>query len=154
LIKPHPKQDLALLAQQLAAWDPQQWMISSFQTLQLAHLSDFVICMVSGVILDALAARKPTVEFFRYSPGLDYFFQDPSGRIVSAYGKFGLVPCAQSEDELRALVEEYFSTNGQSKRWQEHRRTTDAFMRLDNQTTDRVVAAIDNLLSARQPSKA
>jgi hypothetical protein len=151
LVKPHPKQDFSLLKAQFAEHDPQRWMISSFQTTQLAALSDFVICMVSGVILDALAARKPTVEYFRYLPGDESFFRDQSGRTISAYAQLGLVPAAQSENELEGLIEDYFGAR--SKRWEEYRRTTDAFMRLDNKSSDRVVNAIDNLLQPRQPSR-
>lgn len=150
LIKPHPQQNIRALSALLADWPSNQWLISSFQTMQLARLADMAICMVSGVILDALAVGKPTVEFFRYAPhASESFFADASGRTVSAYGHLGLVVRAETKEELAACIDEFFA--GRSTRWQEQRRKAAAFLHLDNRSTDRVLEAMSSLASTVNP---
>lgn len=147
IVKPHPQQDLALLQSQFAHCDPGRFMISSFQTMQLAGLSHFVTCMVSGVILDALAAGKPTVEFFQYTRGSEFFSEDSAGKTVSSYTQLGLAVPAETKEQLQALIDDCFSHKNRSALWEDQRRRVAEFMRLDNQSATRAVQGIDALVA-------
>lgn len=146
LIKPHPQQDLEFIQSTMAQYPTNSWKISSLQTMQLAQISDFVICMLSGVILDALAVGKPTVEYFQYTQKLPCFFQNENGKTVSIYGKLGLAVTAERQEELKALIDDYFSENKHSDQWEQQQLQASKFMKLDNQSSMRSVDAIQSLL--------
>jgi hypothetical protein len=147
LIKPHPQQDLKYIKSIMAQYDSNSWRISSLQTMQLAQISDFVICMVSSVILDALAVGKPTVEFFQYVKGQHYFLKNKKGKTVSAYGQLGMVATAERKDQLEALIENYFNGNDRSEQWEDNRQRTKEFMKLDNNASSRAIMEIDKILT-------
>ena len=146
LIKPHPQQDLKFIKSTMAQYDSNSWRISSLQTMQLAQISDFVISVVSSVILDAVAVGKPTVEFFQYVKGQHYFLKDENGKTVSAYSKLGIVATAERKDQLEALIKNYFNGNHRSEQWKEHRQKTKEFLKLDNNASSRAIMEIDKIL--------
>lgn len=147
LIKPHPQQDLEFIKSTMAQYAPESWKISSLQTMQLAHISDFVICMVSSVILDALAVGKPTVEYFQYKEGQHIFLKDENKKTISAYTHLGLVAPADNKEELEDLIDDYFDKENRSARWEKQRIQTAKFMKLDNNASHKAVAEIEKLLN-------
>ena len=147
LIKPHPQQDLEFIKSTMAQYPADSWKISSLQTMQLAHISDFVICMISSVILDALAVEKPTVEYFQYKKGQHIFFKDENGKTISVYARLGLVTPTDNQKGLERLIEDYFAPKNRSPRWKEQRVQTSEFMKLDNKASKRAVTEIDKLLA-------
>jgi len=64
-----------------------------------------------------LAVDKPVVEFFKYKSSADEyternddFVMCPNGKLGSVYRMFDLVASADTEEELKAHVDDYFST--------------------------------------------
>ncbi len=147
LIKPHPQQDLKFIKSTMAQYDSNSWRISSLQTMQLAQISDFVISMVSSVILDAVAVGKPTVEFFQYVKGQHYFLKDEDGKTVSSYSQLGMVATAERKDQLEALIEDYFNSNDRPEQWEEHRQRTKEFLKLNNNASSRAIIEINKILT-------
>ena len=147
LIKPHPQQDLQFIKSTMAQYDPNSWRISSLQTMQLAQISDFVISMVSSVILDAVAVGKPTTEFFQYVKGQHIFLKNEKGKTVSAYGQLGMVATAERKDQLEALIENYFNSNNRSEQWEDNRQRTKEFLKLDNNASSRAIMEIGKILT-------
>ena len=133
----------------MAQYPTGSWRISSLQTMQLAHISDFVICMLSGVILDALAVGKPTVEYFQYQEGRHIFLEDKNGKTISAYTHLGLVIPADNKEELETLIDEYFSESPRSNQWEQQQAQAARFMKLDNQSSIHSVKAIERLLETK-----
>ena len=146
LIKPHPQQDLDFIKSTMAQYDSSSWMISSLQTMQLAQISDFVICMVSSVILDAVAVGKPTVEFFQYVKGQHFFLKDKNGKTVSSYSQLGMVATAERKEQLEALIENYFNDNDRSEQWEEQHQKAIEFLKLNNNASSQAVIEIDKIL--------
>ena len=145
LIKPHPQQDLKFIKSTMAQYDSSSWMISSLQTMQLAQISDFVICMVSSVILDAVAVGKPTVEFFQYVKGKHYFLKDEDGKTISSYNQLGMVATAEYKDQLETLIQDYFNNN-HSEKWAEYHQKVKDFLKLDNNASSQAVMEIEKIL--------
>jgi hypothetical protein len=147
LIKPHPQQDLEFIKSTMAQYPTNSWRISTLQTMQLAKISNFAICMHSSVILDALAIGKPTVEYFQFTRRQNEFFIDEKGKTISAYAKLGLLVPADNKEDLQRLIVDYFDSENRSTHWQEQRIHTAKFLKLDNNASHRAVTEIEKLLS-------
>jgi hypothetical protein len=144
IIKPHPLQDLGLLKEILKDFDSSRWIISSLQSMQLAYISDFSICMLSSVILDSLAVGKPTVEYFQYTCGLDRFLKDEKGKTTSIYKRLGLVVSAEKKEELENLIKDYF--HSKKPCWKQQVDQFKEFLKTDNNSTSRAITAMEQLL--------
>ena len=119
IIKAHPREDLETLKGILNQYDSNRWVISSLSPLQTACLADFVISMWSSCILDALALEKPVVEYFQFKTSHKETVTFDDGHLGSSYEYCKLSVRASSSDELKKLIDDYFSTvpNGDSLTW-------------------------------------
>lgn len=145
LIKPHPQQNPEELQALLSSYDSSRWMISSLQTMQLAQMCDLTLCMVSSVILDCLAVKKPVIEYFRYTTGEHIFKKNLNGETVSNYTELGLAIPADNPNTLNHLIEEYFSSTRPEK-WTQQYEIARHLLRLDNKASIRSVEEIEQLL--------
>lgn len=142
IVKPHPRQDLEVLRAQLEGLDPSRWMISSLPALQLASIADFVISMWSSTISDALAVGKPVVEYYRFrNENIEEFVRCEDGSLGSAYRYLGLSIPAETREELRHLVDDFFGDDPDPI-WRTQRERAAGYFMRDNRSSERAVAAI------------
>ena len=142
LIKPHPRQKLDPLLSILSDYPADRWMITKFQALQVSFLSNFVISMWSSIILDALATRKPVVEFFdhKYNPRA---LKDKNGNLCSEYGYTKISVPARNKEELKNLVDGYFK-NTNTIVWQNQIKNAHNLLKLDNMSSKRASDVISS----------
>ncbi len=106
LIKTHPRQDVSGLCRLLAPYDPERWAVTGLHLVQGAHLADVVVSGWSSGILDALAAGKPVIEFWRFGGRDPDCRRDAQGNFTTTYRELGLAAPADSRGELAPLMEE------------------------------------------------
>lgn len=151
LIAPHPRQNINSLKRIFDNFPKENWMITSLQALEVAFLSDFVISMWSSVILDSLAMKKPTVEFYKYDLLNDNknwgtihpdFVELENGDLGSPYQDLEISIFANSKSELKKHIDNYFSNNKSKDLWINQSKKAMDFMNLDNKSAKRAVDAI------------
>ncbi|MBU4263851.1 MAG: hypothetical protein KKC76_18500 [Proteobacteria bacterium] len=104
LIKPHPRQNIDSFAEVLASYDPSRWMFTGLQLTQLCSLADVVVSFFSSGIINALAAGKPVIEFYRFNDKNPDWRRLPNGATTSIYRELGLAVPADSRQELALQI--------------------------------------------------
>lgn len=85
------------------------WCLAGNHPFVLASGANIVLTFWSGVCVDMIRLKRPTIEVNDVN-GLDYFdnadaFRDGEGRALTEYAYYELVLQSRNEDELRAQVE-------------------------------------------------
>ncbi len=104
LIKRHPRQDIRWFNETMKAYDHKRWMFSNLHLTQLCHLSDVVISFWSSGILNALAADKPVIEYYKFSRNNPDWRQLPDGKKTSIYRELCLAAPADNAEELHTRI--------------------------------------------------
>jgi hypothetical protein len=125
ILKPHPRQDLELLKKMMSMHSKLNVTVSNENLIVLFARSDLIIAMPSGVILDALIAGHPVIEFFNYpllGEKLDMKFKeiplgilgglgalDENGGLTSVFRARDLVVPADTRRELWAVIQKFLT---------------------------------------------
>lgn len=104
LIKPHPRQKIESFVDILAPYDSARWMFSGLQLTQLCSLADVVVSFFSSGIVNALAAGKPVIEFYRFNDKNPDWRRLPNGGATSIYRELGLAVPADTRQELAMQI--------------------------------------------------
>jgi hypothetical protein len=103
LIKPHPMQDMAHLAEVLSEIEASNVGVTHLHAGVLASRSRLIIAHHSGTILDALSFGVPTIQFQELTPG--WMEHHPEG---SSYLELGLL-WARNGNELDGCIKRALS---------------------------------------------
>jgi len=118
IIKAHPRENISIAKNYLLNCNPRQYIFSSLHPTQIANIADFVICVWTSTILDALSVNKPVVEFYKYKgPFCQYHMIDSNGYLQSIYRLLGLAQPADSKEELEFYINAFFN-NSHPEIWQ------------------------------------
>jgi hypothetical protein len=67
VLKPHPRQDLTLLNSIIQEYNSSRILISNNPSFSLINKAKIIVTMPSGVMIDALIAGKPVIEYFHFN---------------------------------------------------------------------------------------
>lgn len=116
ILKPHPRQDIELLQRIVHEYKSTRISVSNQPSFNLINKAHIIVAMPSGVILDALIAGKPVIEYFHFNElerALQSKFKlipknflggmsclDSNGRATSVFRAKGLVAPADDPESL------------------------------------------------------
>ena len=116
ILKPHPRQNSALLSEILKKYPQGEICISYEPSFKIISEASYVVAMPSGIILDALMVGRPVIEYFNFKKlnaillelyrtipknifgGMSYL--DADGYLTSVFRAKGLVIPADTPNEL------------------------------------------------------
>ena len=141
LVKPHPRQDYSYISKCLEMHDRSRYLITTTPPSQITRIADLVITMYSSCILDALAQRKPVIEYFLFNTENPQFLRRVNGEKYSIYEHLGVSINARNEDELKNLINDYFNPN-RSAIWVNQFDVAKKVLNLENTATERFLELI------------
>jgi len=150
LIKPEPDQDLSIIMKILSQYDSDRWIISSFNTIQLASISQMGISVTSSMILDVLVMEKPVIEYNQFIDPSEAFNVDKDGRMQSRYNLLGMSVRARTKDDIKLLVQDYFSNNNNPIWKNQFKAFKEYFPQNDIYVSQRTAYVIMNLIDPRE----
>ncbi|HDH00231.1 MAG TPA: hypothetical protein ENG80_00270 [Nitrospirae bacterium] len=139
ILKPHPRQDLALLHRTVGEFKSTRISVSNKPSFNLISKAHIIVAMPSGVIIDALIAGKPVIEYFHFNElerALLSAFKsipknflggmsclDSNGNATSVFRAKGLVAPADDPESL----EEWISKFRDNAEWEGTAKIRDIF---------------------------
>lgn len=145
LIKRHPRQDIGWFHEIMQPYDSKRWRFSNLHLNQLCSLADVVISFWSSGILNALAANKPVIEYYKFNKKNPDWRRLPDGEKTSIYRELCLAVPANNAEELHARIESALAR--QDRIWRQQKSAFDLHCRTNN---DASTAIADYLLEAAQ----
>ena len=121
IVKPHPRQDLALLVKELEVLPSERWTLWMGSTLSAASKADVVISVWTSAILDAMAAGKPIIEYFEYPKEQINQAVGRDGQVTGGWREFGLVAPADSPADVHRLLD-LWETEPNHEIWESQRK--------------------------------
>jgi len=148
MLKPHPRQDISELFELLKPYDKNRYLVSGLHLMQLSHMSDVVISGWSSGILDALAVKKPVIEFWRFGGRDPLCRKDEKGNYTTIYRELGLAAPADTKKELEALVQSALY-QGDGPIWQSQIDAFNIHCKFTDQAAHGIVSLLDTELNQR-----
>lgn len=151
LIKPHPRQDISDLRSLLNPYEDNRWLISGLHLFQLASLADVVISGWSSGILDALAVKKPVIEFWRFGGQDPLCRKTADGHFTTIYEELGLAAPAKTKAELKTLLSKAIS-DPQENIWQQQLKAFHSHCKLTDQASQAIADCLLQNVETKEAS--
>ena len=147
LIKPHPLYPIEVIKTFFEPYPSDRWMMTGLHPVQAAGLSDFVLSVWSSCVMDSIALGKPVVEVYQYLNPMSQIVGDELDRNTSFMRLTGIVPAANSKEDIEGYLSNYFDPQADHTIWKaQQQRLHSLRVRSENESSvaaRRVFALID-----------
>ncbi|MDA8134469.1 MAG: hypothetical protein M0T82_07585 [Desulfobacteraceae bacterium] len=152
IIKPHPRQDIDELFKLLSTYDHNRYLVSGLHLLQLSHISDVVISAWSSGALDALAMKKPVIEFWRFGGRDPLCRKTLGGNYTTIYRELGLVAAADTREDLDSLLQ-FALKDPHNPVWTSQVEAFNRICKSTDQVSEKIVKTLEEELVKRSDLK-